>query len=235
MDLSKLTYGFLWFVTWICQYWFMDSSEFLHGFVKFDLWISQCCYVDLWKVLLVFLFVTRISQSCYKDFFKLLDEFVNIEKWISLICYMDLSKLRHGFLKFITFSRFLHGFVKVTTHGFIKVSILDDSNGVKGNCFMPHRKYLSLWEKIFAKLYWEMWENPTAELLGNIFAQLAIFVIPLLKCSLHPLKDTEKHWKYWKITNGNICDPAFEVLLASSEFVLLSVCNLFGNIIGKWC
>ena len=82
---------------------------------------------------------------------------------------------------------FLHGFVKVTTHGFIKVSILDYSNGVKGNCFMPHRKYLSLCEKIFAKLYWEMWENPTAELLGNIFAQLAIFVIPLLKCSLHPL------------------------------------------------
>ena len=151
------------------------------------------------------------------DFSKLFRGFVKIDVLISLICYIDLSKLRHGFLKVITFLRFLHGFVKVASHGFIKESILNYSKGVKGNCFMPHRKYLSLWEKIFAKLYWEMWENPTAELLGNIFAQLAIFVIPLLKYSLHPLKDTEKHWKYWKITTGNICDLAFEVLLASSD------------------
>ena len=83
MDLSILMNGFLWFVTWTCRNWFMNSSKFLHGFVKFDLWISQCCCVDLWKVLLVFLFVRRICRSCYKDFFKLLDEFVNIEKWIS--------------------------------------------------------------------------------------------------------------------------------------------------------
>ena len=130
---------------------------------------------------------------------------------------MDLSKLRHGFFKVITFSRFLHGFVKVATHGFIKVlvlvlvSILDYSNGVKGNCFMPPRKYFSLWKKkIFAKLYWEIWENPIAELLGNIFAQLAIFVIPLLKRSLHPLKDTKKYWKYWKITIDNICNFALK-------------------------
>ena len=141
---------------------------------------------------------------------KLFHGFVKTDVWISLICYMDLSKLRHGFFKVITFSRFLHGFVKVATHGFTKVlvlvlvSILDYSNGVKGNCFMPPRKYFSLWKKkIFAKLYWEIWENPIAELLGNIFAQLAIFVIPLLKCSSHLLKDTEKYWKYKKKMKNN--------------------------------
>ena len=51
-------------------------------------------------------------------------------------------------------------------------------------------------------------------------------VFPLLKCSLHSLKDTEKYWKYWKMTTGNICDPAFEVLLAFSE--------IYQKIIKNW-
>ena len=57
------------------------------------------------------------------DFSKLFRGFVKIDVLISLICYIDLSKLRHGFLKVITFLRFLHGFVKVASHGFIKESV----------------------------------------------------------------------------------------------------------------
>ena len=43
MDLSKLTNKFLWFVTWICQNWYMDFSKLLHGFVKVVTWICQSC------------------------------------------------------------------------------------------------------------------------------------------------------------------------------------------------
>ena len=41
MHLSKIIYGFLWFVTLICQNWYRDFSKLLHGFVRVFLWIPH--------------------------------------------------------------------------------------------------------------------------------------------------------------------------------------------------
>ena len=51
MHLSKFIYGFLWFVTLICQNWYMVFSQLLHGFVKVFLWISPFAklnQVEVW-------------------------------------------------------------------------------------------------------------------------------------------------------------------------------------------
>ena len=104
---------------------------------------------------------------------KLFHGFVKTDVWISLICYMDLSKLRHGFFKVITFSRFLHGFVKVATHGFIKVLVLVlmlvYSNGVKGNCFMPPKKISFRLKKRFLQNFIEKYEKTQLQSYREIF------------------------------------------------------------------
>ena len=71
------------------------------GFVKVETWICQDCYMDLLKLLHVFLALCEtklkfdqtfewrwICQNWYLDFSKLLHGFLKIDIWISLSCSM---------------------------------------------------------------------------------------------------------------------------------------------------
>ena len=65
LDLSKLFYGFLYVVTWICQKLYTPFLKVLNGLSKLlATWICLWCYMDVTRLLHVFLALCQTKPSC---------------------------------------------------------------------------------------------------------------------------------------------------------------------------